>query len=63
MLQAKFPMLFFFFATPRGKKKQKNMLLPTSLNNAPSQLYVSAGKKKLSPFGGTPDKRIPEGLF
>ena len=47
MLQAQFPKLFFFFCNPEGKKKQKSMLLPISLNNAPSQLYVSAEKKTI----------------
>ena len=38
-----------FFSKSRGKKKRENVLLPTYLNNSPSQLYVITSKKKNEP--------------
>ena len=43
--------MFFFHPKSRGKKKIENHLLPTYSYRRPSHLYVSARKKKLSPFG------------
>ena len=47
----------FFFLNPDEKKKRENVLLPTYLNNSPSQLYVKA-EKNYSPLPREMNKRI-----
>ena len=49
MLQAQFPKLFFFFATPREKKTEK--YAPTYLSEQRTVAIICfSRKKKLSPF-------------